>query len=175
MSTLAELAARANAAHEAGLAKHIECGETLIEAQRQCQTEGVAWLGWVEENLVFGKREAQNYMRLARNTQSIACSTINSALKSIATPREPTPRSGEPKASAPREQPPELAPPGRQLFEQYLNLSKKDRALFDVLHADHQAKLKEKSNGAKVQANGGLGAAYSGNVTPLFQRGEGAD
>jgi hypothetical protein len=66
------LAARANAAHEAGEAasrKGLEhfraAGEALLKAKAQCGHGN--WLAWLEKNVRFSERRAQQYMRLAKS------------------------------------------------------------------------------------------------------------
>src|SRR5262245_11195644 len=41
----------------------VQCGHLLIEARRKVDHGG--WLPWIENNLKFGARQAQKYMRLA--------------------------------------------------------------------------------------------------------------
>jgi hypothetical protein len=96
-ATLADLAAKANVEHRAfeaiqrvGLAHAIAAGKALKAAKDLVGHGG--WLRWVEENCEFGEREAQNYMRIARNPQRVAhLSSIREALAELADPT-PHPR-----------------------------------------------------------------------------------
>lgn len=175
--TLEELAAKANAAYRGG---RLEAGRYWLQAKTQL---GKDFRKWALKKAECSIREVERCMELAAAEEREWQQTEpEEGIKSRPTGREdiPTPP-GEAEPSAPAEppqlpsDPPMQAPPGRLLFESYTKLSKQDRELFDVLYADHHSKRKEKLNGAKAKAHGGLGAAYSGNVTPLFQRGEGAD
>jgi hypothetical protein len=65
----------------------IAAGERLIEAKSLVHHGG--WLSWLEENFPLGEREAQNYMRLARNPQLVAdLPTLREAIARIAGPPE---------------------------------------------------------------------------------------
>lgn len=80
-----------------------ECGRLLLRAK-----EGVPhgeWLPWIEANLEFEERQAQKYMRVAKNWEAIEAAkaksepgtyfgSINGALRLIAKP-QPEPKSGE--------------------------------------------------------------------------------
>jgi hypothetical protein len=92
-NSLADLAARINEAHH--LAMHhageaigqaIACGQMLLEARSKAGHG--QWLPWLRQNVTFGERSAQGYMRLAvRAPELNEGSTIRDALKELATPR----------------------------------------------------------------------------------------
>ena len=72
------LAAHANNAHhegekaaDRGLQKFREAGEVLIRAK--AQVPHGQWEAWVQDNLHFSLREAQRYMRLAREWPKATC------------------------------------------------------------------------------------------------------
>lgn len=69
----------------------VECGGLLIEAKERIPHGG--WAAWLEENFEGSGWVARKYMQLARAEASdvgsiTGISTITSALKSIATPRQ---------------------------------------------------------------------------------------
>jgi hypothetical protein len=88
-----EINARHNEAHEAAqttMGHAIACGRLLLEAQESLGHG--KWLPWIGENLSFGARQAQKYMRLARhadelpNTNSNSHFSIDQALQALAEP-----------------------------------------------------------------------------------------
>jgi hypothetical protein len=89
-------------AHEAeqnALARAIECGRLLQEAQ-DAVGHG-RWLAWIKQNLTFGGRQAQKYLRLASRRAELSNAnlgshlTINDALASLtAAPPEPVTKGG---------------------------------------------------------------------------------
>jgi hypothetical protein len=93
-NSLTDLAARINGAHH--LAMHhageaivqaIACGQMLLEAKSKAGHG--QWLPWLRQNVTFGERSAQGYMRLAERAPKLseAPTTIRDALKELATPR----------------------------------------------------------------------------------------
>jgi hypothetical protein len=80
----------------------IRAGELLIEAKGELKHGD--WLPWLGANCRLGEREARNYMRLARNRQTVAdLPTIREAVALLAAPKpareksEPeTPRHADP-------------------------------------------------------------------------------
>lgn len=79
------LAAAINERHDAvGEAAHTmvghaaECGRLLIEAKASLGHGG--WLPWVQENLRFGPRQAQKYMRIAGKIDALPNANSNSHL-----------------------------------------------------------------------------------------------
>jgi hypothetical protein len=92
-NSLTDLAARINEAHH--LAMHhagealmqaIACGQMLLEAKSKAGHG--QWLPWLRQNVTFGERSAQGYMRLAERAPKLGeGSTIRDALKELATPR----------------------------------------------------------------------------------------
>jgi Protein of unknown function (DUF3102) len=95
---LPDLAAKIEAEHQAAhqaartaLEHALECGKLLLQAKASVPHGG--WLPWVEDNLSFGPRQAQKYMRLAdhaaaiSNTTSESHLTIEGALAAIAEPK----------------------------------------------------------------------------------------
>jgi hypothetical protein len=99
-NSLADLAARINAEHEAvGTALRqsvhhaMNAGDMLIEVKDKLKPG--AWLPWLCEKCSLTERTAQRYMRLARNRASIEANTtcvsdlsINGALAFLTVPRE---------------------------------------------------------------------------------------
>jgi len=76
-NSLADLAARINAEHEAAtsfmqqsLDRAIRAGELLIEAKKQLNKHG-GWLAWLRGNCQVPERTAQLYMHIARNADEI--------------------------------------------------------------------------------------------------------
>jgi Protein of unknown function (DUF3102) len=100
-NSLADLAARINAEHQAAFGharqavQHAaECGRLLIEAK--AQVKHGEWLPWLEANTEVGPRQCQKYMRLAEGWAEIESKcepnshlTIDSAMKLLATPELP--------------------------------------------------------------------------------------
>jgi hypothetical protein len=92
-NSLADLAARINEAHHlamhhagAAIAQAIACGQMLLEARSKAGHG--QWLPWLRQNVTFGERSAQGYMRIAeRAPKHSEGSTIRDALKELATPR----------------------------------------------------------------------------------------
>jgi hypothetical protein len=92
-SSLTDLAARINKAHHlamhhagAAIAQAIACGQMLLEAKSKAGHG--QWLPWLRQNVTFGERSAQGYMRLAERAPELSeGSTIRDALKELATPR----------------------------------------------------------------------------------------
>jgi protein gp37 len=77
-------------------------GQMLIEAKGRLKHG--QWAGWVQENCVFGIREAENYMRVRReagpldplNPQRVADLSLRKMVKALSKPRErPQPSNGE--------------------------------------------------------------------------------
>ncbi len=106
-TTLAALARRINEEHDGvvrGLRATLEharhAGALLLEAKAQCGHG--EWLPWLDAHIPFGRRMAQNYMRLAEhwpeletrapNAQQIAHLGVGEALKVLAAPRDETPQ-----------------------------------------------------------------------------------
>lgn len=83
-SNLAALASQINAEHTAAAAAFVTgidraraCGELLLHAKRLC-AHG-QWLPWLERNCPgVGNRQAQKYMRLARNWEKLKLANANS-------------------------------------------------------------------------------------------------
>jgi hypothetical protein len=92
-NSLTDLAARINEAHHlamhhAGeaLVQAIACGQMLLEAKSKAGHG--QWLPWLRQNVTFGERSAQGYMRIAERAPKLnEGSTIRDALKELATPR----------------------------------------------------------------------------------------
>src|SRR5262245_59683456 len=98
---LTGIAARINAAHERAYAsartaiEHaVECGLLLREALKTIDHSG--WLPWIEQNLDFGPRQAQKYLRVADHADELRTAnskshllSIDSALKALVGPRAP--------------------------------------------------------------------------------------
>jgi hypothetical protein len=95
---LEQIATEVNTAHDrahdaarSAIEHAIECGRLLIEARQKVNHGG--WLPWVENNLQFGARQAQKYMRLAEHAGDCQMRIQNSyldldgALKLLAKPR----------------------------------------------------------------------------------------
>jgi hypothetical protein len=90
-ASLADLAARINAEHEAvtrylrhGLESALAAGELLLEAKAQLKHGG--WLPWLSAHCEIPERTAQLYMKLARHAVEIrktADLTINGAVALI--------------------------------------------------------------------------------------------
>lgn len=105
-STLDTLAQRINEEHDgvvrglrATLDHARQAGALLLEAKSRC-AHG-EWLAWLDTNISFGQRMAQNYMRLAEhwpeletrapNAQSVASLGVGEALKLLAAPQDKAP------------------------------------------------------------------------------------
>jgi Protein of unknown function (DUF3102) len=80
-NSLADLAHRINAEHEAtlaavktGLEHAIAAGQLLLEAQAQIPHG--QWLPWIRANCATGVRTAQRYMELARHTPDPKCDSL---------------------------------------------------------------------------------------------------
>ena len=98
-NSLTVLAARILAEHDAvrGLLKDtvvraMAAGDLLIEAKRQL--EHGQWLPWLRDHVKISEREAQRYMRLARNravteakNDTVSDLTLNGALALLTTPQ----------------------------------------------------------------------------------------
>ncbi len=95
-NSLADLAARINAEHEAvgnalqrGLDHALAAGRLLIEAKKQFTKRG-EWLPWLKANCAASVRSAQAYMQVARqagddpNAQRVAHTSFRDALRSMA-------------------------------------------------------------------------------------------
>lgn len=79
----------AEADFRSAVAHAIRAGELLIEAKSQVGHG--QWLPWLAANCSVKEREAQNYMRLARNRNAVAdLPTIRQAVAALTTP-EPEP------------------------------------------------------------------------------------
>jgi hypothetical protein len=94
---LAALAARINAAYEAG--ERTSCqgldnaravGETLLAAKARCGHG--KWLRWVRDNLPFSADTAANYMRVAREWKSVrAARNLREAIRWLTEGAQPNP------------------------------------------------------------------------------------
>jgi hypothetical protein len=91
-SDLSDLAARINESHHLAMShasKAMEqataCGEMLLETK--AKVPHGHWLRWLRENVTFGERSAQGYMRIAQAPRRPATGNIRDALKQLATPR----------------------------------------------------------------------------------------
>jgi hypothetical protein len=91
-NSLTDLAHRINETHhlamrhaDEAVAQAIACGKMLLEA-KSTVPHG-QWLPWLRQNVTFGERSAQGYMRLARHKPDVAHANIRDALKALATPR----------------------------------------------------------------------------------------
>jgi Protein of unknown function (DUF3102) len=92
-NSLTDLAARINEAHHLAMhhagkaiAQAIACGQMLLEAKSKVGHG--QWLPRLRQNVTFGERSAQGYMRLAERAPKLnEGSTIRDALKELATPR----------------------------------------------------------------------------------------
>ena len=72
----------------------IRIGELLTEAKSEV-AHG-EWIPWVEENLVFGQREARRYMRVAANRTRVSDSdSLREAVSLLAEPKEEEPAADE--------------------------------------------------------------------------------
>lgn len=66
----------------------VRAGELLIDAKSRVKHG--EWLPWLEANCPLGEREAQNYMRLARNPQRVAdLPSVREAIALLAEPKDP--------------------------------------------------------------------------------------
>jgi hypothetical protein len=120
LPALAEEANEYHAKAEGGARYALEAawhaGNALIAAKILC--EHGEWLGWLAANFKGSVRSAQNYMRLASNTQSSAYldseQSIDAAIKALCkTHREPTPPQ-----DVKEEEPTEQKPPENQAEQQ---------------------------------------------------------
>jgi hypothetical protein len=97
-NSLADLGARINEAHRlaighAGKAieQAIACGQLLLEAK--ANVPHGKWLPWLRDNVTFGERSAQGYMRIAQRVPSQIRNgvsdfpSLRGALHALATPR----------------------------------------------------------------------------------------
>jgi hypothetical protein len=125
-SSLADIAARINEAHDQANGSYqrtieaaMEAGRLLIQAKEQVGHGG--WLQWLKVNTCVSERTAQYYMKVARDLPKsaiIADLTLNRALKLLGTPevnpkRPAAPRSAaSPKSAKVEVLPPEPKPPG---------------------------------------------------------------
>ena len=80
LASLPELAAKINAAHEAGehatrrgLEEFRVAGEALLIAKKRCGHG--KWLSWLKQNVRFSKETAEAYMRVARRWGECAAAT----------------------------------------------------------------------------------------------------
>ena len=65
----------------------IRIGELLTEVK--AEVAHGEWIPWVEENLVFGQREAQRYMRVAANATRVShFDSLREAVSLLAEPKE---------------------------------------------------------------------------------------
>jgi hypothetical protein len=71
-------------AHEA-VSQAIACGKMLLEAKSSVPHG--QWLPWLRQNVTFGERSAQGYMRLAKHEPDVVHENVRDALKGLATPR----------------------------------------------------------------------------------------
>jgi hypothetical protein len=102
-NTLADLAVRINAEHEAACAaiksgaEHaMAAGDLLIKAKAELKQHG-AWLPWLKQNCKMSERTAQLYMRMARNREAIEAKSatvadlsLRGAMAVIAPPKPDT-------------------------------------------------------------------------------------
>jgi hypothetical protein len=94
---LAALSARINAAYEAGertsrqgLDSARAVGEALLRAKARCGHG--KWLRWVRENLPFSADTAANYMRVAREWDSVrAARNLREAIRLLTEGAQPDP------------------------------------------------------------------------------------
>jgi hypothetical protein len=93
-NSLADLAGRINEAHQLAMQhaseavmQAIACGKMLLEAKAKLRHG--QWLPWLRQNVAFGERSAQGYMRLAQRAHSLKVEALSlrDALKEVATPR----------------------------------------------------------------------------------------
>ena len=91
-NSLTDLAARINDAHHLAMrhageavAQAIACGKMLVEAK--AKVPHGQWLPWLRQNVTFGERSAQGYMRLANREPDVAHENVRDALRGLATPR----------------------------------------------------------------------------------------
>lgn len=95
--SLADLGARINEAHHLAIqhaGKAIEhaiaCGQMLLEAKAKLPHG--QWLPWLRQNVCFGERSAQGYMRVAQRLprqirNGVADMSVRGVLKELAVPR----------------------------------------------------------------------------------------
>jgi hypothetical protein len=111
-TALNALAAQANTEHHAcevlqrgAVAHAIAAGEALIDAKSRLRHG--EWLPWVDANCDFSDREAQNYMRIARNPRRVAdLPSIRRALADLADPTpHPSPQRTSTRTLAPSLEP----------------------------------------------------------------------
>jgi hypothetical protein len=109
---LFQLAERINTEHAAAVAAvgkaaghALTIGKYLLQAQTKVQLEGLGWIKWVEDNLTFGPRQAQKYIKVLLDANHGSHSTdlegkslraARAALAAVAPP--------EPRAKAERDQ-----------------------------------------------------------------------
>ena len=68
----------------------IRIGELLTEVK--AEVAHGEWIPWVEENLVFGQREARRYMRVAANASRVThFDSLREAVSLLAEPKEEEP------------------------------------------------------------------------------------
>jgi hypothetical protein len=91
-NSLTDLAHRINQAHHLAMrhaneavGQAIACGEMLLEAK--AKVPHGQWLPWLRQNVTFGERSAQGYMRLATHAPIAVQTNIRDALKRLAAPR----------------------------------------------------------------------------------------
>jgi Protein of unknown function (DUF3102) len=89
---LTDIAHRINEAHHLAMrhageavAQAIACGKMLVEAKNTVPHG--QWLPWLRQNVTFGERSAQGYMRLAKHNPDMVHATVRDALKELAAPR----------------------------------------------------------------------------------------
>ena len=97
---------------EAAFAEAIRIGELLV-ANKAAVRHG-DWVKWIEKNIVFDIRTAQNYMRLFEQrdvlkNESVSYLTKAYALLAEKTGRQPAPANGEQQAAAPTDPKPKPA------------------------------------------------------------------
>lgn len=89
---------RASVSSACAAGERLETAKALI---REVDGHG-HWEKWVEENIGFGIRTAQRYMRVYRERARITgAQTIDDALDLLAEPKEPKTQHEEPQATAP--------------------------------------------------------------------------
>ena len=76
----------AEADFQSAVAHALRAGELLIEAKAQVRHGD--WLSWLKENCPLGEREAQNYIRLARNPKRVAdLPSVRGAIAELTAPK----------------------------------------------------------------------------------------
>lgn len=105
---LSELAARINREHQAGTAatrkgleNFREAGEALIKAKGLCGHG--EWLKWLEKNVHFDRRTATNYMKIAREWETVShLESMRDVLRVLTSDTEDEPDSLQPAIGVPK-------------------------------------------------------------------------